>query len=225
MDELKQDTVCRARADAPCDVEERCDGQSPLCPANGYAGSDVTCRSAVDLCDRPEVCDGTTPDCPNDLPQPFGFVCRASASECDAAETCDGTSNECPADALKVDGAECDDADACSVSSVCLEGECVGARSTCNCLVDADCNGADKTFFAPRFIHRFFFFLFLCTDNNDCTSDACVDRECIYEFSEPVRVRPGASVLCVCVCVANDAATTGLALQRRRRMLDWRPLF
>lgn len=167
--EFLRDVVCRpVKPGTLCDIEEKCDGTSATCPADQFAGSEKLCRAASDLCDKPTTCDATTADCPASQPHEFGHVCRESTDACDTAETCDGVSLTCPPDEVAVDGTTCDDADECTITSVCSFVErtnatlCLGERSTCNCVVDADCD-----------------------DENDCTSDTCVDRECKHEFKAP----------------------------------------
>jgi hypothetical protein len=158
VDRFKTGLLCRD-AVGVCDVAEVCDGTSSVCPRDLFAGNETICRGAKALCDAPDRCDGGSVTCGPDLNQPFGAVCRAVAAPCDAAETCDGVTDVCPPDGQKVDGSTCDDLDECTLQTVCQAGVCSGARSACNCKVDADCD-----------------------DRNDCTDDTCVGLACTFTF-------------------------------------------
>ena len=70
---------CRPAAAGGCDLEERCDGQSPQCPADLFAPATTVCRPAVDACDAKEACTGSSALCPADGKQPSGHPCGAES--------------------------------------------------------------------------------------------------------------------------------------------------
>jgi hypothetical protein len=79
--------ICRA-ASGPCDVEERCDGITSICPRNSYAASGTVCRDRARSrpCDAIETCSGTGPLCPVDLDERDGTRCDQYCG----SETCMG---------------------------------------------------------------------------------------------------------------------------------------
>lgn len=71
-------TVCRQVA-GPCDVEERCTGTSPDCPADGYEQNGTSCNDGLyctsgDECNN-GICGGPTDTCP-------GQGCNELTDEC-----------------------------------------------------------------------------------------------------------------------------------------------
>jgi len=114
-------SVCRSAAGV-CDVAETCDGTTPDCPPDGFAGGAVVCRPAADVCDAEERCTGRAAGCPADTKRID--VCRPAASACDVAERCDGVQDACPADVFAPDGIPCEDGDPCTTGG-CAAGVCV----------------------------------------------------------------------------------------------------
>ncbi len=123
-------TLCRAAAGA-CDAAESCTGTGATCPADLLALAGTVCRAATGACDVAESCDGSAAACPADALAASSVVCRAASSACDAEETCTGTDAACPSDATLPDGAECDDALACS-DGVCAGGSCTSSALDCD---------------------------------------------------------------------------------------------
>lgn len=124
----EKDYVCRAK-NGVCDVEEKCDGENQLCPADAFA-KDVPCRPKVyaadgTSCDVEDVCDGSQRTCPPDAFESSGVTCRSSVlgsdgKTCDVAEMCTGTSAVCPPDVVSPEGTQCrTKADNCDVPEVC----------------------------------------------------------------------------------------------------------
>jgi len=91
--------VCReANPDAPCDVEERCDGFNTACPEDEKADYYTVCREAKSACDYEETCDGVHDECPPDTWHNEEFLCREAQDGCDVPEYCTGASGDCPPD-------------------------------------------------------------------------------------------------------------------------------
>src|SRR6185503_15799010 len=63
--------------------------------------------------------------------KPATEECRGDAGQCDLAESCTGTGADCPADAFENDGTTCDDTNACTLSDMCVTGECIGDSMLC----------------------------------------------------------------------------------------------
>ncbi len=126
----KSTAVCRA-AVGGCDVAESCDGSSNDCPADQLQPASFACRPVAGGCDVPETCSGNDPACPADVFKPASTECRADAGDCDVAESCTGSSADCPPDAFEPDGTSCDDANACTLSDMCVEGACIGDSMLC----------------------------------------------------------------------------------------------
>jgi len=73
-------TTCRPAAGA-CDVEEKCDGTTTVCPADGVAANTVVCRAAANVCDAEEKCDGTSKACGADQKKtPYAVGATGSSS-------------------------------------------------------------------------------------------------------------------------------------------------
>jgi probable HAF family extracellular repeat protein/cysteine-rich repeat protein len=151
--------TCRAAAPgAVCDVAEACDGVTPGCPPDGFAGSEVECRGAAGECDVAERCDGSGPGCPADVRATGGTACAPDAERC-TTDVCDGTSVACthpPGNAgaecrAVAPGGVCDVAERCDgVSPACpadrfagAEKECRGAAGECD--VAERCDGRAAT--------------------------------------------------------------------------------
>jgi len=90
------DVVCRAKVDV-CDVDDKCDGISDVCPSDEKESDTTVCRMKVDVCDKDDKCDGTNDACPmQDDKEPNTTVCRPKADVCDKDDKCDGTNDACP---------------------------------------------------------------------------------------------------------------------------------
>jgi uncharacterized delta-60 repeat protein len=150
-------TPCREAAGA-CDVAERCDGVSALCPEDAFLPAGSACSAATGACDVPETCTGDAAGCPADRVRPAGTLCRPARGPCDRAEECDGLAAECPADAKSrsacrssvgpcdvaefcdgegdvcpadatvADGTACEDGLACTTGDVCEAGRCAAGE-------------------------------------------------------------------------------------------------
>ncbi|MBI4705509.1 MAG: hypothetical protein HY744_30820 [Deltaproteobacteria bacterium] len=153
---LAKDTECRASAGA-CDVAEKCDGVSGICPSDTVKVKDTECRAAADACDVAEKCDGVAKACPGDAVKVKDTECRAAADACDVTEKCDGVGKACPGDAVKVKDTECRAAaGACDVAEACdgvgkacpgdavkvKDTECRAAAGACD--VAEACDGVGK---------------------------------------------------------------------------------
>ncbi|MEW6270278.1 MAG: hypothetical protein AB1689_13385 [Thermodesulfobacteriota bacterium] len=155
-------TACR-EARGACDVAERCDGESALCPDDVLQRAGAPCRPSAGACDLVDTCSGADASCPADRVRHAGTVCRPAAGGCDRAEECDGTSpacpadakrrdvcraargacdvaewcdgdgDECPADVTDADGTPCDDGLACTTGDACAGGRCAGERDRFGC--------------------------------------------------------------------------------------------
>lgn len=154
-------TTCRSMA-GECDAAEVCDGTSPLCPADGFAGAGVACSAGI--CDGLGGCAPCTPgaacstgnpceigaiecgaggaSCVSAGPGGAGTVCRAAIDVCDAEERCTGTSTTCPTDGFAPASTECraalgpcDVAERCTGSTVACPVDGVATSAT-------ECRGA-----------------------------------------------------------------------------------
>ncbi len=68
------DTICRASANAACDVAESCTGTSVTCPADVFAPDDTQCGSAGSVC-RSGDCVLVTP------PSRYSYSCSCSSAD------------------------------------------------------------------------------------------------------------------------------------------------
>src|SRR5262249_46652527 len=73
-------------AGGPCDTEDLCDGQSPLCP-DALKPQGASCAGGDNLCLAASLtCSGTSAACAGAVPLPSGTICRAAAGACDVPE-------------------------------------------------------------------------------------------------------------------------------------------
>ncbi len=147
--------LCRGAAGV-CDVEERCDGSAPTCPADAFAAAGSPCRSAAGDCDPAEACTGTSPQCPADVLAAPGTECRTAADLCDVAETCSGATPDCPANALVPAGTVCR-----------------GAQGQCDAI--ESCSGQDAACPADTAVSDGT----TCDDGDACIDDGCVAGACV----------------------------------------------
>lgn len=125
---LTATAVCRSSIGA-CDVEERCNGTSLLCPTDVVRAADAVCAvSTGAACDVDDVCDGVSAACPPRF-APAATVCApAMVGGCDVDDVCTGTSIDCPSRFLAAgtvclasSGGPCDTDDVCTgASAECL---------------------------------------------------------------------------------------------------------
>ncbi len=145
-----------------CDDGDACT-QADACQAGACAGSDeVVCR-ALDQCHTAGVCDPATGAC-SDPAAVDGSACddgdactQAAAcqagvcvgadrivcvalDQCHTAGVCDPATGVC-SDPAAVDGAECDDGDACTRLDRCVAGVCVGTDAVICAALD-QCHAA-----------------------------------------------------------------------------------
>ncbi len=147
--------------DAPC-LAANCEATSGECsfvPANdGFACDDANACTVGDLCEAGVCMAGVTANC-ND-----GNLCTDES--CDPIEGCQHVNNE----------AFCEDGSVCTISDVCLDGECTaGTPKECddgNVCTDDYCNPVLGCNYAANEA--------LCDDGNACTvDDHCVDTVCV----------------------------------------------
>jgi outer membrane protein OmpA-like peptidoglycan-associated protein len=188
---LTQKKVCRAVAGI-CDLEEVCDGVSPLCPADRVRDAGVACRNASGPCDQAESCNGTAPACPGDAKRPTGAVCREAVAACDQPERCDGDGGPCPPDLIasattvcRPPAGACDAIELCSGSSVfCPEDKYYSPGILCRatadvCDVEESCQGGPQCP-TDRFKHQSVECgLFSCSgDSAACRTSCGANAEC-----------------------------------------------
>ena len=101
-------------------------------------------------------------------------------------------------------GFPCDDRDACTATSSCLQGTCVGGEATVctppdRCVVAAGCVPATGCVFAPAD----------CDDGNECTDDSCDGSTgCLHAPRQDGAACAGGSGACVqgtCLPLPEDA--------------------
>jgi hypothetical protein len=76
--------VCRPAA-GPCDLDERCTGQSDRCPAADLKSA-ALCRSGPDVCFKDAFCDGRSDECPANPPAE-GVLC-IDPDPCTPVDSC-----------------------------------------------------------------------------------------------------------------------------------------
>lgn len=121
-----ENTICRP-AVGVCDRVDRCDGESPACPADEVTKAGVVCRAANGVCDVAEACDGVSNVCPVDQFEPSTKECRAGTGVCDPAETCSGAAAACPPNVFASRANKCyaqDPANPCDDDILCHDGGC-----------------------------------------------------------------------------------------------------
>jgi hypothetical protein len=100
-------TICHPRI-LPCETEERCTGDSPICPTSFVVPDGGACPEDArddDPCTRDECHGGV---CFHPIAAPFTTICREQAFPCDALEYCD-RKLDCPPDGFLSPGDQCDD--------------------------------------------------------------------------------------------------------------------
>jgi len=129
VDNIQPNTyVCRSSVGF-CDVEEKCDGSSKLCPTDSYKPSSELCRASSGDCDIAEYCTGLGSLCPSDGVRSSGYVCAVETGQCDASDTCDGVTKNCN-EIYAPSGTSCNDGLFCNVGETCNgNGQCASGSS------------------------------------------------------------------------------------------------
>ncbi|MFN7135682.1 MAG: hypothetical protein ACK4N5_26655, partial [Myxococcales bacterium] len=125
--------MCRA-SQGVCDVEERCTGAGPSCPADAFASNALICRAAAGSCDVAENCTGTSGACPPDAFKASGSACTDDGNLC-TSDVCNSTGT-CTHPA-RVNGSSCG-----SNGELCTNGVCgcgsSGSETQCGDGADND---------------------------------------------------------------------------------------
>ena len=156
---LRITTTCRCTANNAC-----CDGCKPN--NAGKVCDDKDACTAGDLCHSGGLCEG-----------PKQVVCD-NPGPCQSPGACDPGSGGCVYPS-RVDGATCDDSDACTEGNTCLGGTCLAARFVvCDlpgmCEKPGTCNRADGACTYPPLADGT-----ACDDGNPCTvGDSCSSGAC-----------------------------------------------
>ena len=146
-------TICRPSA-GQCDVAESCTGNSPDCPADGFAPVSTTCigESNGGLCDSvTDSCDGAG-NCADSYKG--GETVCGPANQCEVAAACSGSSGDCPPNGFlpatttcvgTSNGGACDGTDSCNGHGACVDGF-LAATTICRadagqCDVAESCTG------------------------------------------------------------------------------------
>ncbi len=112
---MSADTVCR-RAQDVCDLTERCDGRSGVCPLDVVqAAGGAPCRPAAGACDVAEACDGVSVSCPPDGFAASSTICPGGvcnglgmcASGCTAGAPCAPPGQPCAVGATQCPSGAC----------------------------------------------------------------------------------------------------------------------
>ncbi|MFN2426117.1 MAG: hypothetical protein ABR587_06685, partial [Candidatus Binatia bacterium] len=124
-------TVCRAAANATCDIAETCGTQSPAveaaCPADVVVTDGTTCSDGL-FCTINDSCSAGT--------------CGGDVNTCDDGEAC--TADSCSENKNKCEysnaanGTSCDDGSACTTDETCTGGVCGGGNAVV-CTDDNAC--------------------------------------------------------------------------------------
>ena len=159
-------------------VAGKCTGLKANCDDGNACTLDLCskvggCKPAIDNtqpCDDGDVC--TSKDKCTD------GVCKGAALACDDANPCtvDACDGKGGCKNILVDGKDCSDGNACTISDVCVAGKCVGKAKACddgNGCTDDSCQGG-ACITTPAVNKP-------CSDDNLCTtSDACDNKgQCV----------------------------------------------
>ncbi|MGM0577929.1 MAG: hypothetical protein ACQEXJ_19540 [Myxococcota bacterium] len=133
------DAECAGQAEGPCEVA-RCDEAEGVCVVEA-APAGTSCDDG-DACTGADVCqDGL---CVGGDPLTCEPEGPCEVASCDPAAGC----VTAPVD----DGAACDDGNPCTEGDACQDGACVGATTTCECVVDDDCEAFVEDHCAPALV-------------------------------------------------------------------------
>ena len=186
--------------DATCDDGDACT-RGDVCNADGKcAGTPVTCNDenacTADACVNGECVFTPTPRASCDdgnacthedtcvqIPG-NGVICRGTPVDCDDGNQCTRDSCDSATGQCRhelLDGATCDDGDACT------------RGDTCNS--EGRCIGSPV----------------VCNDNNSCTTDACVNGQCVFTPAPDTACDDGNACTRGDTCNA-DGRCTGLAV-------------
>jgi hypothetical protein len=168
--------VCVGTAPKSCTAIDQCHDTGTCNRATGQcttpAKTDGVACDDGDACTRSDSCKGGA--CVGSNP----VVCEP-ASQCHDAGTCNTSTGIC-SQPLKLDGANCDDGDACTLTDLCVAGVCSGSEpvecvAADQCRLGGTCNPATGTCsdpFEPDGTP--------CSDGNLCTSaDQCMGGFCV----------------------------------------------
>ncbi|MDH5672577.1 MAG: S8 family serine peptidase [Myxococcales bacterium] len=160
-----------------------CSGRCEGTPNGGGCYCDAACVELGDCCESAcSLCGACCePQCEGKVCGPDG--CGGSCGECGGGELCDGWSCiEDPCVEL-AEGAECNDADPCTVADRCIGGRCAGEVASCDddngCTVDS-CDGAQG-----GCVHRWREGCCRhdadCEGGDGCTMARCEGQRCVQE--------------------------------------------
>src|SRR5213076_1908453 len=187
------------------------------CAAGACVGGNPVVCTAADQCHTAGACNPATGACsnpakPNGAPCDDGSACTqtdtcaagacvganpvvcTAADQCHAVGACNPASGVCSSPA-KLNGAPCDDGDACTRTDTCAAGACVGANpvvctASDQCHTSGTCNPASGVCSNPAKPNGTG-----CDEGNACTrTDACEAGICVG--TDPV------------VCTASDQCHT-----------------
>lgn len=170
-------TVVGDNVGSACDDGNDCT-EADACGDGGACGGTQTCKCAADA-DCAQKSNGclvlvcVAGLCSEDLGKTV--VCDPSANTSCAKSTCDPADGSCAMLPI-AEGVVCDDGNACTTTSTCVEGACVGAGvAVCDdknpCTQDS-CSAADGCVFVTS--------VSPCDDGDKCTTeDVCTDGACI----------------------------------------------
>jgi hypothetical protein len=149
------------------DFEQHCEGAVPaLRGALRYRAGDGACDGIADgtPCDDHDACSAAACD-DGVCVAAAGVVCAQAPDDCHDPAACDPTSAECAGPAAKINGAQCDDNDACTQFETCTDGVCAASFGGTPCFAD---------------------------DNDACTEDFCDSRRgCVHDPIAGACGRPG----------------------------------
>src|SRR5205823_5834857 len=204
---------------APCDDSDACP-RTDTCAAGACVGANPVVCTAADQCHTAGVCNPASGVCSNPAkldgaPCDDGNACTrtdtcaagacvganpvvcTAANQCHTAGVCNPASGVC-SNPAKLDGAPCDDGNACTRTDTCAAGACGGANPVVctaanQCHTAGVCNPASGVCSNPAKLDGA-----PCDDGNACTQTA----------PSPPGARPGANPV-VCTA-ANQCHTTGV---------------
>jgi hypothetical protein len=167
-----QNGSCTPLTGSSCNDQDPCTN-ADTCSAGTCAGTPAT----GDACDDGDGCTQTDTCVSGTCTGSNPVVCTA-ADACHVAGTCDSTTGTC-SNPTEPNGTACDDANACTGSSHCTNGTCVGANSVVCPFPEAchwfgTCDPSSGVCSTPELADGT-----VCDDGNPCTEgDTCVAGGC-----------------------------------------------